>query len=211
MEVFVMRLFPKEETFFKYFDELAEKIEEGSKLFLEMAQTSDYSDARVARLKEIEHEADNITHKTYERMHKTFLMPIDREDIYALVNNMDSIIDCIESTAVLINLYKIKKSSDEIIKQAKILNDTTRKGKSIIHALRDMKNSEILLAGCVEIHSLENAGDIVLRTAIANLFQCEKDPIELVKRKEIIEHLEEAIDACEKVSNTVEGIVLKNS
>ena len=206
-----MRLFPKEEIFFDYFDELAEKIEEGSKLFLEMAQTRGYSDVTVAELKEIEHEADNITHKTYERMHKTFLMPIDREDIYALVNNMDNIMDFIESTAVLISLYKVKKPSDEIIKQAQILNDTTRKGKSIIHALRDMKNSEKILAGCVEIHSLENAGDIVLRTAIANLFESEKDAIELVKRKEIIEHLEEAIDACEKVSNTVEGIVLKHA
>jgi predicted phosphate transport protein (TIGR00153 family) len=211
MEVFIMRLFPKEEIFFNYFDELAEKIEEGSKLFLEMAQARDCSDVTVAKLKEIEHEADNITHKTYERMHKTFLMPLDREDIYALVNNMDSIMDCIESTAVLISLYKVKKSSDEIIKQAQILNDTTKKGKSIIHALRDMKNSEKILAGCVEIHSLENAGDIVLRTAIANLFESEKDAIELVKQKEIIEHLEEAIDACEKVSNTVEGIVLKNA
>jgi predicted phosphate transport protein (TIGR00153 family) len=210
MEVFIMRLFPKEEIFFDYFDELAEKIEEGSKLFLEMAQTRDYSDVTVAKLKEIEHEADNITHKTYERMHKTFLMPIDREDIYALVNNLDSIMDCIESTAVLISLYKVKKPSDEIIKQAQILNDTTRKGKSIIHALRDMKNSEKILVDCVEIHSLENAGDIVLRTAIAKLFESEKDAIELVKRKEIIEHLEEAIDACEKVSNIVEGIVLKH-
>jgi predicted phosphate transport protein (TIGR00153 family) len=207
----LMRLFPKEEIFFNYFDELAEKIEEGSKLFLEMAQTHDYSDVKVAKLKEIEHEADVITHKTYERMHKTFLMPIDREDIYALVNSMDNIMDFIESTAVLINLYKVKKPSDEIIKQAEILNNTTKKGKSIINALRDMKNSEKILAGCVEIHSLENAGDIVLRTTIANLFENEKDAIELVKRKEIIEHLEEAIDACEKVSNIVEGIILKNA
>ena len=206
-----MRLFPKEEIFFDYFNELAEKIEEGSNLFLEMAQTRDYSDVTVAKLKEIEHEADNITHKTYERMHKTFLMPIDREDIYALVNNMDSIMDFIESTAILISLYKVKKPSDEIIKQAQILNDTTRKGKSIIHALRDMKNSKKILADCVEIHSLENAGDIVLRTVITNLFESEKDAIEPVKRKDIIEHLEEAINACEKVSNTVEGIVLKHA
>jgi predicted phosphate transport protein (TIGR00153 family) len=211
MEVFIMRLFPKEEIFFDYFNELAEKIEEGSNLFLEMAQTRDYSDVTVAKLKEIEHEADNITHKTYERMHKTFLMPIDREDIYALVNNMDSIMDFIESTAILISLYKVKKPSDEIIKQAQILNDTTRKGKSIIRALRDMKNSKKILADCVEIHSLENAGDIVLRTVITNLFESEKDAIELVKRKDIIEHLEEAINACEKVSNTVEGIVLKHA
>jgi len=211
MEVVFMRLFPKEEIFFDYFDELAEKIEDGSNLFLEMAQTRDYSDAKVARLKEIEHEADAITHKTHERMHKTFLMPMDREDIYALVNSMDNIMDIIESTAVIINLYKVKNLSDAIIKQAQILNDTTKKGKSIIRALRNMKNSEEILAGCVEIHTLENAGDIVLRTTIANLFENEKDAIELVKWKEIIELLEEAIDACEKVSNIVEGIILKNA
>jgi hypothetical protein len=211
MEVFFMRLFPKEEIFFNYFDELAEKIEEGSNLFLEMAQTNDYSDVRIARLKEIEHEADGITHKTYERMHTTFLMPIDREDIYALVNKMDSIMDCIESTALLINLYKVKNISDAIIKQAQILNDVTKKGKSIIHDLRDMKNSEKILAACVEIHTLENAGDIVLRATISNLFENEKDAIELVKWKDIIELIEEAIDTCENVANIVEGIVLKHS
>ena len=80
-----MRLFPKEENFFELFEELADKIEEGGNLFLEMAQARDYSDVRVAKLKEIEHEADNITHKTYERMHKTFLMPLDREDITRLL------------------------------------------------------------------------------------------------------------------------------
>jgi len=206
-----MRLFPKEEIFFDYFDELAGKIEEGSKLFLEMVQSGDYSDAKVARLKEIEHEADGITHKTYSRMHTTFLMPLDREDIYALVNCMDSIMDVIESTAVIINLYKVKAISDDIIKQAVILRDTTVKGKSIIKSLRDMKNTSEILSGCVEIHSLENAGDIVLRTTIANLFENEKDAVTLVKRKDIIEHLEEAIDACEKVTNIVEGIILKHS
>lgn len=207
-----MRLFPKEEIFFNYFDELAEKIETGSNLFLEMAQTNDYSDVRIARLKEIEHEADGITHKTYERMHTTFLMPIDREDIYALVNKMDSIVDCIESTALLINLYKVKNISEAIIKQAEILNDGTKKGKSIIHDLRDIKkNSEKILTACVEIHTLENAGDIVLRATISNLFENEKDAIELVKWKDIIELIEEAIDTCENVANIVEGIVLKHS
>jgi predicted phosphate transport protein (TIGR00153 family) len=206
-----MRLFPKEEKFFDYFDELAGKIEEGSDLFLEMAHANDFSDVKVARLKEIEHEADSITHKTHERMHKTFLMPLDREDIYALVNTMDSIIDYIESTALLINLYKIKITSDGIIKQAQILNETTKKGTFIINALRDKKKSEEVLAGCVKIHSLENAGDIVLRTTIANLFENEKDAIELVKLKDIIEHLEEALDACEKVTNVVEGIILKRT
>lgn len=206
-----MRLFPKTEDFFALFEELANKIEEGGKLFLEMAKTRDFSEARVAKLKEIEHEADIITHNTYEKMHKTFLTPIDREDIYALVNKMDSIMDVIEATAVRIHLYKVKKPADEIIKQSEILNDAIIKLKSIIHAMRNMKNSESILADCVEINTLENAGDIVLRTIMANLFENEKDAIELIKWKDIFQLLEEAIDVCEDVSNIVEGIVLKHA
>ena len=99
-----------------------------------MAQLRDFSDLRVAKLKDIEHEADGITHKTYEKMHKTFLTPIDREDIYALVNKMDSIMDVIEATTVRIHLYKVKKPADEIIEQAEILNDAIKKIKSIVHA-----------------------------------------------------------------------------
>jgi len=206
-----MRLFPKEENFFNYFEELANKIEEGGQFFLEMTKNRDYSAEKVARLKELEHEADGITHKTYERMHKTFLTPIDREDIYALVNKMDSIMDVIEATAIRIHMYKVKKPDDEIIKQAEILFQAIKKIKGIIHGLRDMKNSKMILDGCVEINTLENAGDVVLRTIITNLFIKEQDAIELIKWKEIFERIEEAIDVCEDVSNIVEGIVLKHA
>ncbi len=206
-----MRLFPKQENFFDYFEELANKIEEGGRLFLEMTETHDYSESKVAKLKEIEHEADIITHRTYEKMHTTFLTPIDREDIYALVNKMDSIMDVIEATAVRIHLYKVKKIDDQIIKQAKILNEAIIKVKEIIHAMRNMKNSKMILDCCVEINTLENAGDVVLRTIMANLFENEKDAIELVKWKDIFQLLEEGIDVCEDVSNIVEGIVLKHA
>jgi len=206
-----MRLFPKEENFFNYFEELADKIEEGGQFFLEMTQNRDYSDVKVSRLKELEHEADGITHKTYERMHKTFLTPIDREDIYALVNKMDSIMDVIEATAIRIHMYKVKKPDDEIIKQAEILFQAIKKIKEIVYGLRNMKNSQMILDGCVEINTLENAGDVVLRTIITDLFIKEKDAIELIKWKEIFELIEEAIDVCEDVSNTMEGIVLKHA
>ena len=206
-----MRLFPKQENFFEYFEELANKIEEGSRFFLEMTEIHDYSKENISKLKVLEHEADEITHRTYEKMHKTFLTPIDREDIYALINKMDSIMDLTEATAVRICLYKVKKPSDEINKQAKILNEAIRKVKEIIHAMRDMKNAKMILAGCVEINTLENAGDLVLRTIMADLFENEKDAIELVKWKDIFYLLEEAIDTCEDVSNIVEGIVLKHA
>jgi len=206
-----VRLFPKEENFFDLFEELAGKIEEGGQFFLEMTQHQNYSEARVSRLKEIEHEADGIAHKTYERMHKTFLTPIDREDIYALVNKMDDILDHIEGTASRIHMYKVKKPDDEIVKQAEILFQAIKEIKSVVHGLRNMKNSQMILDGCVEIHTLENAGDVVLRTIITDLFIKEKDAIELLKWKEIFERLEEAIDVCENVSNIVGTIVLKHA
>jgi hypothetical protein len=124
---------------------------------------------------------------------------------------MDSILDLIEATAIRIYLYKVKKPDDEIIKQVKILNEAITKVKSIVHAMRNMKNSKMILDGCVEINTLENAGDVVLRTIIADLFVKEKDAIELLKWKEIFERIEEAIDVCEDVSNIVEGIVLKHA
>lgn len=206
-----MRLFPQEENFFDYFEELANKIEDGSRMFLEMTQKHDYAESKITKLKEIEHEADVITHRTYEKMHKTFLTPLDREDIYALVNKMDSILDMIEATAVRIYLYKVKKPDDEIIKQAQILDEAVKKVKIVIHALRNMKNAKMILDACVEINTLENAGDVVLRTIIADLFVKETDAIELIKWKEIFERIEEAIDVCEDVSNIVEGIVLKHA
>jgi predicted phosphate transport protein (TIGR00153 family) len=206
----LMRLIPREEKFFDLFEELVNKIEEGGELFLEMVQAYDYTEQRITKLKEIEHEADVITHRTYEKMHKTFLTPIDREDIYDLVNKMDSILDMIEASAARMGLYKVKEPAAEIIDQAKILNSAIKKLKIIIPALRDMKNSKMILDACVEINTLENEGDIVLRVTIAKLFECQEDPIELIKWKEIFERIEEAIDVCEDVSNIVEGIVLKH-
>jgi len=206
-----MRLIPTEEKFFDLFEELVNKIEEGGELFLDMVEHYEYSEPKIVRLKEMEHEADAITHKTYEKMHKTFLTPIDREDIYALVNKMDSILDMIEASAARMSLYKVKVPAKEIIEQAKILNKSIKKVKHIVHAMRNMENAKTIIDSCVEINTLENEGDIVMRMTMTRLFEQEKDPIELIKWKEIFERIEEAIDVCEDVSNIVEGIVLKHA
>ena len=205
-----MRLIPKEEKFFDNFEELAEKIEEGGKLFLDMLQSNDYSELRIIKLKQVEHEADQITHRTYEKMHTTFLTPLDREDIYDLVNKMDSIIDMMDASAARMHLYKVKTPSKTVTEQAKVLNAAIAKIKFIVHDLRDMKNAKQILDACVVINTLENEGDAILRAAITELFENEKDVFELIKWKEIHERIEEAIDVCEDVSNIVEGIVLKN-
>jgi hypothetical protein len=204
-----MRMIPKEEKFFDLFYELAIKIEEGGELFLDMVEHYEYSEQKIAKLRVMEQEADVITHRTYEKMHKTFLTPIDREDIYALVNKMDSILDMIEASAARMSLYKVKVPAKEIIDQAKILNKAIKKVKYIVHAMKNMKNAKMILDACVEINTLENEGDIVMRMTMTRLFEQEKDPIELIKWKEIFERIEEAIDVCEDVANVVEGIVLK--
>jgi predicted phosphate transport protein (TIGR00153 family) len=204
-------MIPKEEMFFDLFYELATKIEEGGELFLDMVEHYEYSEPMIVKLKELEHEADVITHRTYEKMHKTFLTPIDREDIYALVNKMDSILDMIEASAARMFLYKVKIPAKEIIDQSKILNAAIKKVKYIVHAMRNMKNAKAIIDACVEINTLENEGDIVMRMTMTRLFEQEKDPIELIKWKEIFERIEEAIDVCEDVANIVEGIVLKHA
>jgi predicted phosphate transport protein (TIGR00153 family) len=206
-----MRFIPKEEKFYDLFEELINKIEEGGNVFLDMVETYEYPLPKITKLKELEHEADVITHRTYEKMHKSFLTPLDREDIYDLVNKMDSILDMIEASAARMNLYKVKKPTKVIIDQAKILNKAISKVKLIVYAMRDMKNSKMIIDACVEINTLENEGDIVLRTAMVDLFEHEKDAIELIKWKEIFERIEEALDVCEDVSNIIEGIVLKHA
>jgi predicted phosphate transport protein (TIGR00153 family) len=206
-----MRFIPKEEKFYDLFEELINKIEEGGNVFLDMVETYEYPLPKITKLKELEHEADVITHRTYEKMHKSFLTPLDREDIYALVNKMDSILDMIEASAARMSLYKVKKPTKVIIDQAKILNLAISKVKLIVYAMRDMKNSKMIIDACVEINTLENEGDIVLRTAMVDLFENEKDAIELIKWKEIFERIEEALDVCEDVSNIIEGIVLKHA
>lgn len=205
-----MKFSPRDEKFYDIFEELACKIEEGAHLFIAILNNYEYSEPKVAKMKEIEHEADEITHRAYERMHRTFLTPLDREDIYALVNKMDSILDMIEASASRMYLYKIKKPADELFVLTKILIEAVSKVKWVVHALREKKNFDMILKACVEINTLENEGDYVLRTAMARLFEREKDAVELIKWKDIFERIEESIDVCEDVSNIIEGIVVKH-
>ncbi len=205
-----MIFIPKDQKFFDHFEELADAIEKGSRLFLDILNNFEHSEAKLSTLKEIEHEADRITHIVFAKLHKTFITPLDREDIHALANKMDSILDIIEGAAVRMYLYAMKKPSKELIELALILDNAIGVVKRVVYALRHRKNSNIIIDACVEIHSIENQGDYLLHQCIARLFQNEKDPFELIKTKEIYELVEEAIDTCEDVTNIVEGIVLKN-
>jgi predicted phosphate transport protein (TIGR00153 family) len=197
------------EKFYDFFEELADKLEEGGKLFTEIIGNYEYSEFKVGKLKEIEHEADHITHQVYKRMHKYFLTPLDREDIYLLANKMDSVLDEIESAAVRMYLYRMKGPSKELIEITGILSEAIAKIKRIVFSVRKKQDAEMILELCVEINTLENDADQVFRRAMVRLFEEEKDAIELIKVKDIMGRIENAIDNCEDVSNIIEGIVLK--
>jgi len=205
-----VRLIPKEVKFSDHFEALADKIDEGAALFLKLAEGGFRSPEVVARMKEIEHEADNITHLIYRDLHTTFITPLDREDMYALANEMDNIADIIESTAVKMEVYKIEETMGALVHLASLLKRSTALMREAIYALRRRKSEgESILKMCVEINSIENEGDQVLRQAIAHLFEEKGDPVRLIKWKEILEDTEEATDICEDVSNIIEGIILK--
>jgi predicted phosphate transport protein (TIGR00153 family) len=206
-----MSLIPQEGKFFDYFEQLFEKIQEGGILFTKILNNFEHSEEELKKLKELENEADAITHSIYKNLHQTFITPVDREDIYALANNMDSILDMIEAAAIRMYLYRIKQVEPEIIELALILNNAVSAIGKISHLLRqNKKNTMEILDTCIKINTLENEADYVLRKAMARLFEKEKDPLELLKWKEIFERIEAATDVCEDVSNIVEGIVLKH-
>ncbi len=205
-----MKFIPEEIKFSDYFEELMEKIEEGGLLFMEILDDYRGSETKISRMKDIEHEGDAIAHGIHQKLHKTFITPMDREDIYALANKMDTILDLIEASATRMSLFKMKGPNPDIKDLAVVLNKAIALVKKAIFAMRQRKkNVKMILDTCIEINTLENEGDHVLRQSIAHLFEREDDAIELVKWKEILERIEEATDMCEDVSNIIEGMILK--
>ena len=205
-----MKLLPREVHFSDNFEELADKIQEGGMLFVEIFNDYKNSKEKISKMKEIEHEADTITHRIYQDLHKTFITPLDREDIYSLANKMDSIVDMIDESASKMQLYRLKEPLSDHKKLALILNKSITLVNKSIYAMRNRrKNVNMILEMCIEINSLENEADNVLRQSMAQLFEQEKDAIELIKCKEILERIEETTDICEDVSNIIEGIILK--
>jgi uncharacterized protein len=205
------RFMPREENFFLLFDQSADLIVEGAKEFREMLDHLEDLERRSKKIKDIEHRADKVTHATIQLLFKTFITPLDREHIYSLITKMDDILDFIEAASERMLLYDIKKNTPEMIALADICIRCSHDIKVMISGLNQMKKPEEMIKKCIEINSLENEADHVLRAAIAKLFKEEPDTRNLIKLKEIYELLETVTDRCEDVANIVEGIVLEYS
>jgi uncharacterized protein len=198
----------RDREFFDLFEEAAQNVVRGADLLDQML--AHYPDrADLARdIVVCEQEGDRITHDIHHRLNSTFVTPIDREDILELTSDLDDIIDLIDEVADYLGLYKIEAPMEQSQRMAHILLQATRQIAAAMPRLRtfqDMKHYT------VEVNRLENDGDRTSRHAIASLFDGGIDPMVVIRWKDIFERLEEAIDACEHVANTLEGIVIKNS
>ncbi|WP_433936650.1 DUF47 domain-containing protein [Sorangium cellulosum] len=197
-----------------FFDALADHAQRSvaaSELLLEMLDRLDDAQAFAKKISDLEDEADKITHGCLAALHQTWITPLDREEIHALITRLDDVLDCIEAASVRLVLFEIDTPLPEARQLAQAVVESCTVMSSAIQALRDIKRQPNLLELCVEINKLENKADGHYRTALAALFRKGNDPLLVMKWRDIYDLLENATDRCEDVANIIEGIVLEHA
>ncbi|WP_418275074.1 DUF47 domain-containing protein [Isoptericola jiangsuensis] len=204
-----LRLTPRDTTYFDLLAEIAQQTVIGATLLAELlgASRADRQDI-VKRLSEVEHDADDAAHSIMRRLNRTFVTPFDRDDIYALASALDDCMDAMDEAGHLIVLYRIDELPMAVSEQVQVLQ---RCAELTADAMPRLRKLDQLPEYCVEINRLENQGDTLHRTLLGDLFDRATDPIALIKLKEVVDVLEEATDAFERVANLVETIALKES
>lgn len=205
-------IFPKEIDFFEIFDMAVANLSKAASLFFNFmsSETFDNIEAKTKEIYEMEQEGDILTHEIIKKLNKTFITPIDREDLYTLASHLDDILDLIWAATERITVFKLEAPTREAMEMAKDLLMTTEVIQKAIKKLREKKYSHVQ-EYCIEINRLENRIDRTFRDALGRLFDEVKDCIFIIKWKEIYEHLEDASDRCEDVANVLEAIVLKHA
>ncbi|MBI5882650.1 MAG: DUF47 domain-containing protein [Elusimicrobia bacterium] len=202
-------IIPKEEKFFELFEAQAAHNEDAARTFRELMKNWSLQSPAFDKLRDIEHEADITTHEIIDKLNRTFVTPFDREDIHELASKMDDIVDILQSLSLRMQLYGIQRVTEDLIAMSETVLHAVECLRKAVPHLKDLRETRRILDYCIEINRLENAGDNALAHAISNLFKGKPDPLEVIKWKEIYEGTEEAIDRCEDVANTIEGIVVK--
>jgi uncharacterized protein len=206
-----MKFLPSQVNFLEYFERAADNVLEGAKALQEMIGDYRDLDAKVARIKAIENDGDSVTRDTLEALNKTFITPIDREDIHAIISKLDDILDLIDAAAHRLVGYRIAAPTPDLILIIDQLIKPIETIKTAVLLLDNMRHHTRIIDLCREVHRLEHEADVLHHNAITRLFDQEKDPIQILKLKEIYENLEEATDCCEDVVDVIESVILKNS
>ncbi len=201
------RLIPREEKFYSDFQTLAEELKIGARLLEVMLATDHPIWDKADEIKEVEHKCDFLTHEIIQRLNRTFVTPIDREDIHALARSLDDVMDAIDASAALVRLYRLERVRSGARELAHIITVSTDQVRLAVDA---MERNKGLTVHAVEINRLENEADRAHQEAVRRLFEEERDPIAVMKWKETLDFLEDATDRCEDVANVLEGVMVKH-
>jgi len=207
----MFRMTAKEGVFFDLFVDTAEDTCKAAKMLNELMENYVDVNNKIRAIEELEHKCDGHVHKMMEHLNRSFITPIDREDIYLIAKEIDNITDYIESTAHRFRMFNVADIKEDAKKLSRLIIQCTDELACVMSELKRMKTSKILKEKIIEVNRIEDEADNIFRSAVQNLFVSETNAIEVLKWKEIYEYLENTLDACEDVANIVEGVVMKNS
>ncbi len=209
--MFKFPFMPREEKFFDLFEESSRNMVRIARMLDELVDTWGDVGEKVTRITDLEHQGDTITHKIMEQVHRTFITPFDREDIALLAHSLDDVTDFIHAAADAMFIYKMNKPTQIAKELADVIVQATDEIEKALPKLRNRSKLKNVLEQCVEINRLENEADKIFRSAMGALFDNTEDIAEVIKWREIYEHMESATDRCEDVANVLEGVALKNA
>jgi predicted phosphate transport protein (TIGR00153 family) len=204
----MIRLIPRETKFFRLFADVSKNLTQGARLLHEILKNPVDMGPRLEQLQAIEHRGDEMTHAIITMLNQTFITPFDREDIHRLTSSLDDVLDFVNSAGVRLKLYKINAPPPAAADLAALI---VQQSEELALGVSLLEKNQMVLEHCVEVNRLENEADRISRKAIADLFDNEKDPIRLIKIKELYEVLENATDKAEDVANVLEAVVLKSA
>lgn len=201
---------PKEVKFFDYLNLQAENLVTASGCFKSILKNGVMDEASARKIHDLEHEGDTLSHEITDMLNRTFITPIDREDIYTLANQIDDVMDMLNAMAGRMKLYKLDPADEYFSQFIDLIDQSAVALSNAVKHMHDTKRARRVLDHCIEINRLENLGDQVREKAISNLFETEKDPMMVIKWKEIYEVAEGTLDKCEHVAKVIESILVKN-
>ncbi len=201
---------PKELKFFDFLTLQAENLMKAAGFFKAALKDGVLDEAEVQKIHDLEHEGDTLAHEITDMLNRTFITPIDREDIYSLANSLDDVLDLINAMAGRVKLYKLDARDEYFAQFIDLIDQAAAALANAVKHMHDTKRQRRVLDHCIEVNRIENLGDSVREKAISHLFETEKDPIMVIKWKEIYETAEGTLDNCEHVAKVIESILVKN-
>jgi uncharacterized protein len=207
----IRKFMPKEFNFFDLFERQVNFAVDAAGYFRQVVSSGKIDESVLQKIRNIEHQGDEVAHSIIDQLNKTFITPFDREDIYALTKELDDVADMVNTILGRMVIYKLSGVNNNLVRFAVMIDDSVNALALAVKGLRNTKNHKSVLDACVEINRLENEGDSMRDMVLAELFEKEKDPIMVIKLKEIYQDAETLLDICEDVAHAVESILVKQA